>query len=126
MFDKAKAWVKKHKKGIAITVTIVSIVGTVAVVMIGGKKIKIPISVLAKKIVPENPENAKIVAKVAETVSVKVDGVVKTFPRSAFIRQLHEGWKASALKLKEAAEMGIELKAGETFVNACIVNMKVA
>ena len=99
-----------------------------------------PVEELAKKIVPEAAKAVKPVenvvnvvkqaapeaVKVAETVTVEVDGVMKTFPRSEFIRQLHEGWHASAAKIAQAVEMGIELKPGETIVNACTVTMKTA
>ena len=140
MFERVKAWFRKHRKGVLITATILAITGTVAILLINGKKVKMPVKELAEKIVPEAPKAVKPVesavnvvkqaapeaAKVAETVTVEVDGVLKTFPRSEFIRQLHEGWHASAEKIAQAAEMGIELKPGETIVNACTVTMKTA
>ena len=140
MFEKTEAWFRKHRKGVLITVTIVAVTGTVAILLINGKKVKMPIKELAEKLVPERHKTLKPVetavdavqhaapedAKVAETVTAELDGVLKTFPRSEFIRQLHEGWHASAEKLAQAAEMGITLKPNETIVNACMVNMKVA
>ena len=140
MFEKAKAWFRKHRKGVLITATIIAITGSVAILLIKGKKVKMPVEELAKKIVPEAAKAVKPVenvvnvvkqaapeaVKVAETVTVEVDGVMKTFPRSEFIRQLHEGWHASAAKIAQAVEMGIELKPGETIVNACTVTMKTA
>lgn len=140
MFEKVKAWFHKHRKAVVITATILAITGTVAILLINGKKVKMPVKELAEKLVPEVPKAAKPVenvvnvvkqaapevAKATETVTVEVDGVMKTFPRAEFIRHLHEGWQASAGKLAQAAEMGIDLKPGETIVNACMVNMKVA
>lgn len=127
MFSKIKAWIKEHKKGVLITVTVLAIAGTVAIVLMKGKKVSIPLSELAEKVVPEAPKAAKTVAEVApETVTLEVNGVMKTFQRAEFIRQLHEGWHASPAKLAQAMEMGIELKPGETIVNACKVMMKVS
>ena len=127
MFEKAKAWFGKHRKAVIVTATILAITGTVAIVLIKGKKVKIPVKELAEKIVPEASKAVKPTTEaVAETVSVEVDGVMKTFPRSEFIRHLHEGWHASAAKTAQAAEMGINLKHGETIVNACTVTMKMA
>ena len=104
------------------------------------KKAKIPVKELADKLVPEAPkalkpvENAANVVKqitpevpkAVETVTVEVDGVLKTFTRSEFIKQLHEGWHASAAKMAQATEMGIDLKPGETIVNACTVTIRAA
>ena len=140
MFKRIKTWFLKHRKGVLITATILAITGTIVILLINGKKVKMPVKELAEKLVPETPKALKPVekamniveqvtpeaVKVAETVTVEVDGVLKTFPRSEFIRQLHEGWHASAAKIAQAAEMGINLKPGETIVNACTVTMKAA
>lgn len=140
MFEKVKDWFRRHRKAVVITATVLAITGTVAILLINGKKVKMPVKELAEKLVPEVPKAANPVenvvnvvkqaapevANAAETVTVEVDGVMKTFPRSEFIRQLHEGWHASAAKMAQAAEMGIDLKPGETIVNACTVTMKTA
>lgn len=136
MFESIKAWARRHRRGI-ITCVIVTVVGTVAILIINGKKVTIPVKELADKIVPDIPKAAKpietavetvkeVVPQIAETVTVDVDGVLKTFPRAEFIRQLHEGWHASAEKLAQATAMGIDLKPGETIVNACMVTMRAA
>lgn len=140
MFEKFKAWVKKHRKGVIITATILSLTGTVAILLINGKKVKMPVKKLAEKLVPEGlkaskptaafatatKEAVQEAAKVAETVTLEVDGVEKTFLRTEFFRLLHEGWHTSAAKLAQAAEMGIDLKSGETIVNACNVTIRIA
>jgi hypothetical protein len=139
MFERFKAWVHKQRKGLVITGVIVGIVGTVAIVLINSRKVKIPVDEFATRIVPDvaKPTSPKVLTnitqdviptavEVAETVTVEEDGVLKTFPRAEFIRKLHDGWNASAPKLAQAAEMGIDLKPGETIVNACTVTMKVA
>lgn len=123
MFASLKAWAKKHRKGIFITISVLAIAGGVVILAINGKKVKVPIAKLAEDILPKvSPE----LAKGAADIVVEVDGVMKTFPRSEFIRTLHEGWQASATKVAQAAEMGISLNPGETIVNACMVSMKVA
>ena len=122
MFKKFWAWVRKHRKAVVVTATIVAITGTVAVLLIKGKKVEIPVEKLAERILPDTPPTAQVTPK---AVAVIVDGESKTFPREAFIRRLHEGWKASPEKLAQAAELGINLQPGETLVDACTVTMKI-
>ncbi len=140
MFEKAKKWLSKHRKEVIITASVLAITGTVAILLINGKKVKMPVKELAEKIVPEVPQASGSVdvaleaamdvapqlSQAAETVTIKIDGVYKVFPRTEFIRQLHEGWQASPEKLAQAAAMGIDLKQGETIVNACMVKMRAA
>lgn len=123
MLEVIKAWFRKHRKGVIITASIVGIVGGVIVLVINGKKVKMPIAEVAKKLIPEAPVTLTVDLA---TVTVEVDGVMKTFPRSSFIRVLRDGWQASEQKVAQAAEMGISLKPGETIVDPCIVHMKVA
>ena len=122
MFKKLWAWVRKNRKAVIVTATIVAITGTVAILLIKGKKVEIPVEKLAEKMLPDTPPAAQVTPTV---VSVVVDGETKTFPREAFIRHLHEGWKASPEKLAQAAELGIDLQPGETLVDACTVTMKI-
>ncbi len=140
MFEKAKKWLSKHRKGVIITASVLAITGTVAILLINGKKVKMPVKELAAKIVPEVPkasgsvdaalEAAKDVApqlsQMSDTVTIEIDGVYKVFNRSEFIRQLHDGWQASPEKRAQAAAMGIVLKPGQTIVDPCIVKMRVA
>lgn len=121
MFEQAKAWVQRNQKEILIAVGIVAIIGGVAILIIKGKRVKLPLSEVGEKLILETPSN---LAKNAADVTIEIDGVLKTFPRSEFIRQLHEGWQASAAKMAQAAKMGIDIKPGETIVNACTVTMK--
>ena len=118
-----KVWFRKHRKAVIVTGTILAVVGVVAIIVINGKKVKIPVKELAEAIVPEAPKAAETAA---ETVAANMEEVMKTFPRDSFIRHLSDGWKASAAKLAQAAELGIDLNPGETLVDACMVNMKVA
>lgn len=124
MFESIKAWFRKHRKGVIITASIIGIVGGVVILVINGKKIKMPIAEVAAKMIPEAPSIPVAVVEEISTVTIEVDGVMKTFPRAEFIRQLHEGWTASEAKIAEAAERGIRLNAGETLVNACTVTLK--
>lgn len=139
MSESAKSWVRKHRKEV-IAATILAISGTIAILLINGKKASIPVKELADKLISVTPKAIKSIetmsatathaipeaAKASELVALEVDGVVRTFPREAFIRQLHEGWKASAAKLAEAEALNIALKPGETLVRACTVTMKAA
>ena len=50
----------------------------------------------------------------------------RTFPRAEHIRRLSGGRKASAEKLLQAAEEGINLSQGETLVNRCMVSRRIA
>ena len=133
MLERVKVWFRKHSKAVLITATILAVTGAFAVLLIDGKIVKIPVKELAEKLVPEVPQKSseslakaadKLAPKVAETVAVEVNGTLKSFPRAEFIRQLHEGWSASAAKTAQAAAKGIDLKPGETFVNACTVTMR--
>lgn len=119
MFDSIKAWAKKHKKGIIITCGIVAVVGTVAILVINGKKVAIPVEELVEDVLAEAPKPTML-PTVAESVE---NTVVTTFPRSEFIRQLHPGQHASAAKIAQAAEMGIELLPGQTIVNETVVHL---
>lgn len=122
MFDSIRSWLSKHRKAVFVTATILAVTGAVAVILIKGKKIEIPVEKLAKHLVPEMDKPAETIAQMVE---VKVDGVTKTFPRESFIRRLHEGWKASPAKVAEAQALNIDLKPGETLVKACEVTMRV-
>lgn len=117
-----KAWIYKHRKGLVIAGVVLVAAGVAAIIIINGKKVKVPLQVLAE-VAPELPQVAETVS---DTVTVKVGEIIKTFPRESFIRHLHAGWKASAEKIAQAASLGINLKDGETFVNACMVNMRAA
>ena len=37
MFDKTKSWIKKHRKGVIITASIIAIVGGAVILIINGK-----------------------------------------------------------------------------------------
>lgn len=121
MFERARSWLQKHRKAVTITATVLAIAGGVVYLVVNGKKVEIPITEAAKKIIPEMNTT-----KADELVTVEVDGVVSVFKRSAFVRNLHEGWKASPGKIEQAKQLGIELAQGETYVNSCIVTMKSA
>ena len=139
MFQKVRIWFRHHRKGVIITCTILSAVGGIVLILLNnGKKIEMSIDEFAESLIPDERNEAKTISSVAHTVSevlteaveeeekisVEVDGVMKTFPRKEFIRQLHEGWNASPEKIAQAADMGIELKQGETLVNGCTVTIR--
>ena len=122
MFEGSTAWIRKHRKRI-ITTSVIGFIGGVAVLIINGKNVKIPLAEVAMEIIAEVPAP---LSEVAEDITIVVDGVTKTFPRSPFLRQLYPGWQASPQKIAQAAEMGISLNPGETLVNACNVTIRAA
>lgn len=122
MFDSIKAWVKKHKKGVIITCSVLAVVGTAVILLINGKKVTVPVEEIFEDVLAEAPKPA-VIPNVAESAN---ETIVTTFSRSEFIRQLHPGQHASAEKLAQAAEMGIELMPGQTIVNETIVHLKQA
>ncbi len=115
---KMKEWARKHKKAIA-AITIVAVLAGAVILIINGKRVKVPVDKLANTIAPALPEAENV-------IQLNVNGVIKTFPRTEFIRHLHPGWHASPEKIAEAARLGIKLNPGETFVNACTVAMHTA
>ena len=138
MFDDIRAWFKSHKKEVLIA-TITAIVGTVVYLTINGQTVKMPISELGKRLIPESPHTKKpsnlppssstksiSLNEVLnpETITVNIDGEIRTINRSRFIRQLHEGWSASDAKKIQAEQLGVDLKPGETIVNPCVVKIK--
>lgn len=140
MLVELQNWARKHKKELIITGTILGIIGAIAIVVINGKRVRIPITDLTRNINPAATESnlavngldaithyvAPTAVDLTENVSVNIDGVIKTFPRSEFIRHLHEGWQPSAAKLAQAKKLRIKLNPGETIVNACTVTMRAA
>lgn len=126
MFNKVKIWVKKHRKGIIVTASVIVIVGSTVFLILNGKKVKMPVAEVAAKMIPESLNVPADVTEGISMVTIDVDGVTKTFLRTEFIRQLPEGQNASQAKIVQAAELGIPLNPGETLVNACTVNMKMS
>ena len=113
---KVKEWAQNHKKAI-MAVTVVAVIAGAVVLIINGKRVRVPVEKLMKAAIPNIPEAENI-------VQIDIDGVVHTFQRSEFIRNLHPGWHASPEAIIEAAKRGITLNPGETFVRACMVSMK--
>ena len=60
MFEKPVAWIKKHKKAVIVTATIIAVTGTVATLVICGKKYDISINELVKRIIPDKLGKAKV------------------------------------------------------------------
>ena len=122
MLNSIKAWTRKHKKGLIITCSFVAVVGTAVVFIINGKKVSVPVEELVENTLAEGPKTP-LLPPANEATSTIENAIITTFPRSEFIRQLPTGQHASLAKLSQAAEMGIELKPGETIVNETIVHL---
>ena len=43
MFENVKDWFRRHRKAVVITATVLAITGTVAILLINGKKVKMPV-----------------------------------------------------------------------------------
>ena len=119
-------WVKEHKKELIIAG--VSIAAIIAVI-IGIKNHKALEEAWAslRKLVEKTPEYIPVEKTVAVTEAVPVKDIVEinivTTDRiphdvAEHLRNLPEGWKASAEKIAKAAEHGYDLLPGQTWVEA--------
>lgn len=120
MLDSIKAWARKHKKGIIITCSIVTVVGASAILIINGKRVIVPVEELVEDALAETPKTP-LLPPIPETAENIVE---TTFPRTWFIRQLPAGQHASLEKLAQAADMDIGLGPGQTIVNSTTVRIR--
>lgn len=110
---KVKEWATEHKKEIIIC-------GGIAVSVVAGVLIYKRLNIVKPSVA------SKVVSIITPTPKVDVIQSCETIrevSRCEHIRSLHDGWRASIDKIAEAAEKGIELKEGETIVNACTVRI---
>ena len=150
MFERAKAWVKKHPvltRVITITVTFAGAV-VVDLILIG----KDDENQFQGTVITSMPklnythdldddlefgagdDSGNFFSDVLpgsgtpliedEPIAIEVGGVMKTFPRTDFVRILHEGQQHSDAAAEKAAALGIDLEPGETYVRPTIVNRK--
>lgn len=138
MFEKVKKWIRKHQEEVIITASVLALTGTVVALISNRNKVATPIKKFAERIVPDASKAANHNSNVLETAKnvtpllAQVDDVVtdndviNTFPRSGYIRHLHEGHLASPKKLAQAIDMGIDLKPGYTIVDPCRVKQRAA
>jgi predicted acylesterase/phospholipase RssA len=119
-------WIKEHKKELIIAG--VSIAAIIAVI-IGIKNQKALEEAWAslRKLVEKAPETMPVAKSVPDTDVSPVKEIVEINIISAdriphdvveHIRNLPEGWKASAQKIATAAEHGYNLLPGQTWVEA--------
>ena len=154
MLERTKAWVKKHPVltgviGITVTVAGALIGYTLLSSRKDGEEFNEAVTnmfptitrrhVEANDLEPVAPEidsdcfdcfdpsnNTLLLENNDESIIIEVDGVLKSFPRTDFIRHLHEGQRHSVAAAELAAAVGIELEPGQTYVRPTIVNKKVA
>ena len=120
-WDATCEWIDEHKVEVGVGLGLVLVfIGGVWVVKNGSP---IPVKQTLSKETAD--KTSKFTQIVTESIMEK-NGEVHEFTRSEFVRKLHEGWRASAAKLAEAAEKGIVLQDGETLVDACTVTLKCA
>ncbi len=122
-------WVKEHKTELIIT----GISATIVIaVILGVKNYKMLEQVWAslKKLVEKAPNKipSATMPQVTEAVLIINESHTTQTPHdvSEHIRNLHEGWKASAEKIATAAEHGYNLKPGQTWVEAHTKGMTAA
>lgn len=130
------AWVKAHKKELIIAgISIAALIG----IILGIKNrdsIKVLWKSLGRAIVKSPTETLEVsqttIEKIAQSsvtvtdvihpTEIPVINMTRTFQNpfevSDHIRNLHEGWRASAEKIVEAETMGIILQPGQTLVDA--------
>ena len=130
------AWVKKHRKELIIAgISATALIGVIICI-----KNRDSIDALWKSligVIEKSPTEAPKISqatieKIAQS-SVTVTDVINPielrvintainyqnpFEVSDHIRNLHEGWRASAKKIREAEAMGIILQPGQTLVDA--------
>lgn len=119
-------WVKEHKKELIIAG--VSIAAIIAVIIgIKNHKALEEAWTSIRKLVEKTPECIPVEKTVVVTEAVPVKDIVEinivTADRiphdvAEHLRNLPEGWKASAEKIATAAEHGYDLLPGQTWVEA--------
>ena len=119
-------WVKEHKKELIIAD--VSIAALIAVIVgIKNHKALEETWVCLRKLVDKTPETIPTIKTMPITEVAHVKDIVEinivTADRiphdvAEHLRNLPEGWKASAEKIATAAEHGYELLPGQTWVEA--------
>lgn len=117
------SWFSKHRETVLVTATALTITGTVAFLIIKGKKVEIPVNKLAESFMSSAPT---VPETVGQAITIETSDIIKSFQRKEFIRHLPEGWKASPAKIAEALAKNIVLKDSETLVNACTVTLRTA
>ena len=110
---KAKEWATKHK-------TEIIVYGSVAVCVVAGVLIYKRLNIVKPSAVSQA---ALIITPTPEVDIIQPCATIREISRSEHIRSLHDRWHASLAKLAEAAEKGIELKEGETIVDACTLRI---
>ncbi len=114
-------WVKKHTAELIIAG--ISVAAVIAVIL-GVKKYEMLEEMWAslKKLVEKPPKEipSATMPQVTKTVLIINETHTEQTPHdvSEHIRNLHEGWKASAEKIATATERGYNLKPGQTWVEA--------
>jgi len=132
------AWIKKHRKELIIAgISATALIGIIVYI-----KNRDSIEVLWKSLIGSIEKSPTEAPKISQTTidkiaqsSVTVTEAINTckipvtnseityqnpFEVSDHIRNLHEGWRASAKKITEAESMGIILQEGQTLVDAYI------
>lgn len=132
------AWVKKHRKELIIAgISATALIGIIICLknrdsiealwksLIGAiEKSPTEAPKISQTTIEKIAQSAVTVTDVINPTEIVVTNTTRTFQDpfevSDHIRNLHEGWRASAKKITEAEAMGIILQEGQTLVDAYI------
>lgn len=113
-------WIKEHKKELLIAGVSVSAI-ILAIIGLKNQKVLDDVKESLKILIEKSPEESLVLENVSENLVPEIDKVTKNrnpYDVPGFVRKLPIGQKASAEKLAQAAELGIILPEGKTFVNS--------
>jgi hypothetical protein len=110
--------IKKYKKEIFIVgISIATVVGIVLLVKNRAIIKNKAVTVLFKKGVKINVDNAPIIQTVIENV-VEIDSIEKVVEVNKHLRNLPAGHSASIIKMLTASKNGFQLENGQTWVDS--------
>jgi hypothetical protein len=130
------AWVKAHKKELVIAgISLTALIGIILCIKnrdsidalwksLSGTIEKSPTETpkISQTTIEKIAQSSVTVTDVINSSEIPVINTTRTFQNpfevSDHIRNLHEGWRASAKKITKAEAMGIILQPGQTLVNA--------
>jgi len=118
---KVKEWVTEHKMEIIICGGIIVCVGVGILGYRHFNSVKPIINPIIPSTLPRSMPKIDSVNHVTDSYEA-----IREVARQGHIRVLPNGWLASASKILQAKEVGIDLNVGETLVDSCTVKLKCA
>lgn len=130
------AWIKAHKKELVIAgISLTALIGIILCIKNRDsiealwkslsraiKKSPAEVREVSRTTIKKIAHSSVTVTDVINPTEIPVINTTRTFQNpfevSDHIRNLHEGWRASAKKITEAEAMGIILQPGQTLIDA--------